>query len=77
MKKLFAILLMCTLAMAGLCAACCEEKEIRVVSFGHYEQDGDPDNGPEPIEWIVLTQFGNHALLLSRDCLDAQYFNDK
>ena len=76
MKKLLAILLTCALAMAGLCAACCEEQEIQVVSFGHYEQDNDTDNGPEPIEWIILTQFGNRALLLSRDCLDAQYFND-
>lgn len=46
------------------------------MTFGHYEQDNDTDNGPEPIEWIILTQFGNRALLLSRDCLDAQYFND-
>ena len=76
MKKLLAILLTCALSVAGLCAACCEEQEIQVVSFGHYEQDNDTDNGPEPIEWIILTQFGNHALLLSRDCLDAQYFND-
>lgn len=76
MKKLLAILLTCALAVAGLCVACCEEQEIRVVTFGHYEQDNDPDNGPEPIEWIILTHFGNHALLLSRDCLDAQYFND-
>ncbi|MBQ2929692.1 MAG: hypothetical protein IJD99_05695 [Clostridia bacterium] len=76
MKKTLAILLTCALAVAGLCAACCEEQEIQVVSFGHYEQDNDTDNGPEPIEWIILTQFGNRALLLSRDCLDAQYFND-
>ena len=47
-----------------------------IVTFGRYEQDGDDANGPEPIEWIILTQFGNRALLLSRDCLDAQYFND-
>lgn len=46
------------------------------MTFGRYEQDGDDANGPEPIEWIILTQFGNRALLLSRDCLDAQYFND-
>lgn len=76
MKKLLAMLLTCALAVAGLCAACCEEQEIRVVSFGHYEQDNDEGNGPEPIEWIILTQFGNRALLLSRDCLDAQYFNN-
>ena len=65
MKKLIVVLLTCALAVADLCAACCEEQEIRVVTFGHYEQDNDPDNGPEPIEWIVLTQFGNHTLLLS------------
>lgn len=46
------------------------------MTFGRYEQDGDDANGPEPIEWIILTQFGNRALLLSANCLDAQYFND-
>ena len=76
MKKLLVMLLISALAMAGLCVACCEEQEIRVVTFGHYEQDNDPDNGPEPIEWIVLTQFGNHTVLLSLKCLDTLYFND-
>ena len=25
-----------------------------VITFGHYAQDTDPNNGKEPIEWIVL-----------------------
>lgn len=25
-----------------------------IVTFGRYEQDGNPDNGQEKIEWIVL-----------------------
>ena len=37
-----------------------------VLAFGHYEQDNNPDNGPEPIEWIVLDVQDGKALLLSR-----------
>ena len=75
MKRI--IILVCVLALALPCVHGYAETEIRVVSFGHYEQDNNTDNGPEPIEWIILTQMGNHALLLSRNCLDAQYFNSK
>ena len=33
------------------------------ILFGTYEQDNDPDNGPEPIEWIVLeVDEANHRL---------------
>ncbi len=42
------------------------------VTFGAYEQDNDPENGKEPIEWIVLDDRGDHYLLLSRYVLDAQ-----
>ena len=36
------------------------------ILYGSYEQDGDPENGAEPIEWIVLDAKGGSALLLSR-----------
>ena len=45
------------------------------VSFGAYEQDNDPANGEEPIEWIVLEKDGSEFLLLSRRALDARPFN--
>ena len=46
------------------------------VTFGHYEQDNDPGNGPEPIEWTVVEvdRAGGRALLVSRYGLDAQPF---
>lgn len=43
--------------------------------FGSYEQDGDESNGPEPIEWIVLSEEEDRVLLLSRYILDYQAYN--
>ena len=40
------------------------------VSFGSYEQDGNTQNGPEPIQWIVLDKIDGQLLLLSADVLD-------
>ena len=37
------------------------------VTFGSYEQDDDFDNGPEPIEWMVLDHQDGRTLLLARD----------
>ena len=48
-----------------------------IVRFGRYEQDGNPDNGPERIEWIVLDEQEGKCLLLSRYCLDAQPYQSK
>ena len=48
-----------------------------IVTFGHYEQDNNLDNGPEEIEWIVLDydEKENKSLLLSRYGLDAKPYN--
>lgn len=48
-----------------------------IVTFGHYEQDNDLANGPEPIEWIVLDydETNHKVLLLSRYGLDTKPFN--
>ncbi len=46
-----------------------------IVTFGHYEQDNDLDNGPELIEWIVLDVQDGKALLLSKYGLDAKPYN--
>ena len=42
------------------------------VELGHYEQDGDPSNGAEPIEWYVISkdEDSNMLLLLSKYGLD-------
>ena len=44
--------------------------------FGTYEQDGDEENGPEPIEWIVLENDGGEMFLLSRYVLDSVFYGD-
>ena len=47
-----------------------------IVTYGNYEQDGFYSNGEETIEWIVIARDrDNHALLLSRYCLDALPYN--
>ena len=45
------------------------------VSFGSYEQDGNADNGPEPILWIVLDNIDGQLLLLSADVLEARQYH--
>ena len=46
------------------------------VTFGHYEQDNNLDNGKEDIEWKVLDKKNGHILLLSRYGLDCQKYNE-
>lgn len=47
-----------------------------IYKFGAYEQDGKENNGLEPIEWIVLSQEGEKAFLVSVLGLDACPFAD-
>ena len=44
------------------------------ITFGHYEQDNNPDNGSEPIEWIVLDAQDGKSLLLSKYALESRWF---
>ncbi len=46
-----------------------------VVLLGRYEQDGNVENGPEPIEWIVTAISDDKALLLSKYVLAAKTMN--
>ena len=46
-----------------------------IITFGHYEQDCNLDNGREPIEWIVLDVQDGKALLLSRYGLDSRGYH--
>lgn len=50
---------------------------LNVIEFGQYEQDGNLENGPEPIEWIVLKIEDKKILLISRYGLDAIQFHNK
>lgn len=48
-------------------------EEIQVgdtVRFGHYEQDNDPSDGKEVIEWQVLDAKDDRVLLISSNILD-------
>lgn len=45
------------------------------VKFGWYEQDDDPDDGKEEIEWTVLALEGDRALLISKYALDCQPYH--
>lgn len=40
------------------------------IMFGEYEQDGNYENGKEPIEWIVIAQDDSRRLLVSKYILD-------
>ena len=46
------------------------------VILGSYEQDNDINNGPETIEWIVLSKDEDRALLISRYALDCKEFHE-
>ena len=50
-----------------------------IVTYGMYEQDNNSENGPEPIEWIVLTvdEANHRALLVSKYGLDARNFHSE
>ena len=43
--------------------------------FGAFEQDGDPEDGAEPIEWLVLDVKDGELLLVSRYSLALMPFN--
>lgn len=85
-KRLISILAVLSL-LAALCtgaAFAADETENAsnyeigdIVIYGNYEQDGFYSNGEETIEWIVIARDrDNHALLLSRYCLDALPYNE-
>jgi len=46
------------------------------IIFGAYEQDGNLLNGPEPIEWKILSTDNNQTMLISRYVLDAQPYDE-
>lgn len=53
------------------------EWDPQYITFGHYEQDGDDSNGLEPIEWLILTEEDDRMLIVSRNILDYQPYNDE
>ncbi|MBO5622534.1 MAG: hypothetical protein J5959_13000, partial [Butyrivibrio sp.] len=49
----------------------------QTVTLGRYEQDNNPDNGSEPIEWIVLDVQDGKSLLLSKYVLDSVKYQEE
>ena len=71
-----AILILTVLALCLLPAAPAESLSAgSILTFGSCEQDDDPSNGPESIEWIVLASDGKTATLISRYGLDTKPYN--
>ena len=78
MKKHFAIAILLILVFAVSISTVLAETPITqsfdtigsIVAFGRYEQDGNKENGPEEIEWIVLDVKDRRSLLISRYALD-------
>lgn len=50
-----------------------KQPEAEYIVFGAYEQDNNPDNGKEKIEWLVLEKEYGEMLLISRYILDANH----
>lgn len=77
MKRLLYGVLAVTLL---LCCGALSEENIQPgdsISFGRYEQDNDPSNGAEPIEWRVLANENGLATLISVKALECKPFNAK
>ena len=81
MKRVVALLLLCILmgvfAVHGETTDHQTDVERLTLYFGKYEQDNNFDNGPEPIEWIVLDSQAGRALLISKYALDCLPYHDK
>lgn len=75
--KRFLVLLILIIFYIISCISCIAEPQIdgRSVFFGHYEQDNNEENGPEPIEWLVLTADDDILWLLSRYGLAPSWFH--
>ena len=50
-----------------------KQPEAEYVVFGAYEQDNNPENGKEEIEWLVLEKENGEMLLISKYILDANH----
>ena len=85
MEKLFVIAILLILAFTVSISTVLAETSLSqsfdnvggIVTFGRYEQDGNEENGPEPIEWIVLDVKDGKSLLISRYALDIVPYHTK
>ncbi|MBO6132960.1 MAG: hypothetical protein J6P05_01315 [Lachnospiraceae bacterium] len=77
-KRLLAAALVCTTAFSmNAFAAQKKSSASSTMLFGRFEQDGNPANGAEPIEWIVVANDGTKAMLMSKNILEClPYLHD-
>ena len=83
MKKYFAIAILLILVFAVSISTVLAETPITqsfdtiggIVTFGRYEQDGNEENGPEKIEWVVLDVQDGKVLLLSKYGLEVKPYH--
>ena len=54
-----------------------DTQEGRYFTLGRYEQDNKTENGPEPIEWMVLARDGDRVLVISRYILDCVRYDEE
>jgi hypothetical protein len=48
-----------------------------IITFGHYEQDNDPENGKESIEWCILDiNAAGQLLIISEKVLEKKEYNE-
>ena len=68
MKRMLVSFLLILCLVSGLCGVLAEEQPIAVgekVVFGSFDQDNDPENGQEPLSWLVLDEKDGDLMLLS------------
>lgn len=67
-RRLTACLL--ALLLALIAAARAEVPDYGTLAFGAYEQNGDADDGAEPLEWLILDDDGESLLCIARYAID-------
>lgn len=81
MKRMTILLVLICSILLALPYSIAESKQSSTIQprpevlFGQYETDNHPENGNEPIEWIVLTVQDGKALMVSKQVLDCRAFN--
>lgn len=81
MRKLIMVLALSVMLFTVCGDAFCEMSDMPsigdIIKLGSYEQDAQIENGPEPIQWIVIKVDNDKSLLLSKYTLDNHPYNDE
>ena len=77
-RRAFSLLLMLTMLAGMLPAAFAAGNAVSIgdtITIGSYEQNGNKNDGDEPIEWTVLDLAGEYALVVSKYALSSRRFH--